>query len=216
MNALLRSDLERHQAGLTDRNFCRVCGKLWPCDASRALVALDAAEQERDSTGVVNWRVLAERAEAQVTALREALNAHRECNRTSSFDLRVLADTAAASERHDAQVIAAERARLRERLSHWTTYVADDSMPLVSGEAMLVRDDLLAALFDTPDPDPHSLDGECFNCDQHPEGKHQPLQSALLSDSKEAKPFSVDGACPICTETPGFPHAHIGDDHYAS
>src|ERR1035437_7966676 len=88
---------------------------------SRALAALDAAEQQHEADLSLYELLSRDRvaAEAQVTALREALNAHRECNRTSSFDLRVLADTAAASERHDAQVIAAERARLRERLSPW-------------------------------------------------------------------------------------------------
>jgi len=30
------------------KGVCIVCGLDWPCDASRALVALDAAEQERD------------------------------------------------------------------------------------------------------------------------------------------------------------------------
>ena len=56
MTSDLRAELARHQddggASTADpRNgpdyHCRVCWQEWPCDASRALAALDTAEQER-------------------------------------------------------------------------------------------------------------------------------------------------------------------------
>jgi hypothetical protein len=60
----LRVELARHQinfcGGLPE---CGQCNAGWPCDASLALAALDAAEQERDE------------AKSQVAALREAIYA---------------------------------------------------------------------------------------------------------------------------------------------
>ena len=45
----LRADLERHQNGHDTKrlyvlDFCTVCELAWPCDAARALAALDEAE----------------------------------------------------------------------------------------------------------------------------------------------------------------------------
>ena len=47
----LRADLERHQNGHDTKrlyvlDFCTVCELAWPCDAARALAALDEAEAE--------------------------------------------------------------------------------------------------------------------------------------------------------------------------
>ena len=63
----LRADLERHQNGHDTKrlyvlDFCTVCELAWPCDAARALAALDEAE-------------------AQVAALAEALDGYREAGR---------------------------------------------------------------------------------------------------------------------------------------
>src|ERR1035437_1414775 len=43
MNADLHTALERHHKLLASSTRCAQCSALWPCDASRALAALDAA-----------------------------------------------------------------------------------------------------------------------------------------------------------------------------
>ena len=80
MNADLRAELERHAecTGLAcGGNHCRACDQDWPCDASRALEALDAAIQIH-AKACEGWDTETDRAdaaEAKVAALVEALTA---------------------------------------------------------------------------------------------------------------------------------------------
>jgi len=102
----LRAELARHQPhGFADDPVCEVCAKRWPCDASRAIAALDAAEQERDE------------AKSQVATLVEALRKlHDQVNREQDIPCVgiaggcriavILADLAPAAAARDAAMVA--------------------------------------------------------------------------------------------------------------
>jgi hypothetical protein len=66
----LRADLERHTTNGAVIEFCDECGMGWPCDAARAIAALDDAEARLE---VLSTAVFAVNNADQPLALDEAL-----------------------------------------------------------------------------------------------------------------------------------------------
>lgn len=166
----LRAALERHQledvdCGSYTAHPCRVCGGTWPCDASLALAALDAAE------GQVAMLLASNEHDPRCDSRRYKILGHRaDCNCD-------LADLTAASAAYVARLQADAREAERERLRDGLTYLWDNE----ENPSWETFSAVLALLSDskevTPDHCHAGMDGDCVwsGCPQERDG--EPMKS---------------------------------------
>jgi hypothetical protein len=182
----LRAALERHQP--SDNEFCRWCVGLWPCDASRALAALAAAEsrvaalrslvdQQAEDEGL--WFVALTAPEAYLQQELRKLCA--------AIESDLLADPTDAE-----QGIAGLQNALTAAGQEWDKQAARaDAAEARADEAEVAA--LLEALRPLCDPANIMESGECLYCEGEPHERDDPendcpvaVAQRLLSDLSAA------------------------------